>query len=191
MVQVRWSRRILLAVVAITFGVVPLGTPALANEDCTDQPGSPFCPESAFQRYWWSASLTGGWLTAASNSRIQDIEPTEMDTVVRANHDDSDVAVYTYNQDDGFYGVAGCPDQSGNICLHWHVSFNKFDFPGDGESTPYSTAHMNRETCHEFGHATGLWHQPNDTGDSCMSTGHFHVGVFDSHDLFHVTRILT
>lgn len=169
---------------ALLVAIAVLGVPAArANVDCTNDEGGAeqnwWCPENNNQRYWWSSSLTGDWLTAAKNSRTQDINPTDMNTSVVTAHSNSDVAVYTYNEDDNRSGFTSCIDPSGDICLHWHVNFNL-------NTSHTSMAHKDWVACQEFGHATGLHHQQNDPGDSCMNDSHIHVGVFDSHDLFHI-----
>jgi hypothetical protein len=170
---------------ALLLAVTLIGLPAAkANVDCTNDAGGSeqnwWCPENDHQRYWWSAGLTGDWLAAAKNSRTEDINPTDMDTTVVASHSDSDVAVYTYtNVDDNRSGFTKCIDPSGDLCLHWHVNYNL--------STSHTTmAHKNFVACQEFGHATGLHHQQNDPGDSCMNDTHIHVGVLDDHDRSHI-----
>jgi hypothetical protein len=158
---------------------------AQANYDCLTDNGSPggvqdwWCPESNSQRYWTAGTITADWLTAANNSRTQDINPTDMNTTVVSGHDNSDVAVYGYTYDDNRAGFTQCIDTSGNICLHWHVLFKT-------NSPHTSMAHKDWVACQEFGHATGLHHQDNDPGDSCMNSSHIHVGVFDNHDLYHI-----
>lgn len=172
--------------VLLTTGLVlvAFGTNALANLDCQDTSWP--CPEGAFQRYWYNDLLENSpvWLDGVSDTRVQ-IEGTQMDTAVVQDHSNSDVHFALANfGPTGWDGQTFCQDQSGQICLHWHVQLNT--------NYPLSDFGKRSVGCEETGHATGLEHRPTyvASNPTCMY-GPSNVGIhLDGHDLNHINQIV-
>jgi hypothetical protein len=158
---------------AATLIVVVMATPAWGNAF-----GDPW-NESNFQRYWYEAAFGTQWRSSMNWVRTNDINPTHMYTETRANHDDSDVAVYWESLAGTIVGDATCIDPSGTVCRHWHVRFNS-------NLAPYTETERRHISCHEFGHTLGLHHYPdsNPNPGSCMKESY--LTTYAQHDVNHI-----
>lgn len=188
-----WFRRTaLVAAAALLLGGALGVVPASANQDCQDT--SWLCPEHASQRYWWAGSVSSAWETAFNDSRVEDIEPSDINTSQVSLHSNSDVHVAEANYgDNNAYAITYCQDPSGSVCLHWHIEINDYNFTGNGESPPYGSAHKNMVACQELGHAAGLLHHSSDsaTDPSCMFDSHAaHNPDLNTHDINHINGIV-
>lgn len=190
------TRRGIAVTLLIIIAVGAAAIPASANYDCQDPQITWLCPEGANQRYYWASSVAPNWANQLNAARLEDIEPSDINTSLVTNHSNSDIHVEQGNYGPNVaYGQTSCqdPDTGADICRHWHVLINTYDPPGDGESTPYSLAHRKYVSCHELGHTAGLAHHNSNNPDdpSCMYTSNaLHNPNLNGHDNSHINGIV-
>lgn len=163
--------------------------PAWANLNCTGT--SLWCPEGASQRYWVAPSVTSSWANSVTNDISHDLQPTDLVTTIVSSHANSDVHIELVGTplQNNSYGWYTCPDPAGDICRHWHITLTTYDYPGDGEATPYASAHRDWVSCLELGHTSGLEHNPNNNVNdpSCMYNSNVvHNRHLNTHDRNHI-----
>lgn len=128
---------------------------------------------------FYYGNLTGKVADAVTHSRLNNLNPTDIDTVREYTVDDAtDVKVYDAYYDsgycgmasysastlDGWIGVTTCDSlNSAGECEQHAVRFD-LDF-----SETHSTTKMQELACHELGHTVGLLHfPPGSTEPTCM-----------------------
>lgn len=114
----------------------------------------------------------------------KDAAPTTINPSTVSAHDNSDWANYLQNAGDtGWAGITECIDRNGDICNHWHLTYNNY-------YGPFSSNQKQSIGCHEFGHSLGLNHYTSHQPiGSCMEEGtvmHFHT-QYNSHDKSHLS----
>ncbi len=139
-----------------------------------------------YHTFYWD-DLRDVTQVPANNSRLDDFEPTALDTVVLGSAGQQvDVAAH-----DNFYtdycgypwgsiaGLVTCAELSsgGQDCAKHHAYFDLNDFTNAG------LAIRNSITCHEFGHTVGLKHR--DAGCMTDDPDNFPPDLTD-HDRDHI-----
>lgn len=147
---------------------------------CVDEGGGTVCyhyNESDFIRYFVEGGVE--WSYALAWNRSNNVDPTDLDSSVVSLHSNSDAVIQVANYGDtGWAGQADCIDESGNICLHWHLQMNTFE-------GPFSTSQKRHLVCHEAGHGVGLRHIG---AAGCVIQGAYSNLTWSSHDVFHINQ---
>ena len=180
----------------LAFCVATVAEPARANFDCTDEETNWWCPPGPNAVYYWPSSVPDNWKTTMNNIRINEINPSEMNTTLSSTHTNSTVHVQhgTYPGEGSAWIMCAPGSGSGGVCTHFHVFINNWDDPNNTlENPPWGTAHRKFASCNEFGHASGLAHHPNNNPDdpSCMYVSHtLHNPGLNTHDYNHIASIV-
>lgn len=140
--------------------------------------------------YFWYTALTAASTTAANGARINDLNPTNINTFmddVLTSQTDVEVQDADYTgawcggqwlepaYPNGWIGFAYCRALSGSKCQQFVVYFDT-DYMG-----PSTAAQELALACHEFGHTVGLTHATATQG-GCMQTGPHSITNYSNHD---------
>lgn len=135
-------------------------------------------------------NLGPSFTNAVDFNDVNNIEPTDISSIMYTNADASLGEVNIYDADYGnviWQGNWSCRDWgTGNICLKGRVQFNQY-------WGPYPSQEAKSLACEEIGHSVGLHHSqagtvPDQWNVSCMSQNPAEV-YLSNHDETHIQAI--
>lgn len=182
-----------IALVAISVGaVIAVTTPAIASTfyGATGKTGcTAFNMADNHEHTYYYSNLTAAMTAATTWSRINNVNPTDMTTVLMSSESSAtDVVVYDTNYTSYCGYTWHTPGEGGVIGLATCVSVNrvgeceKHEMRFDTSYTADASLTNRRSlACHETGHTLGIGHSTE-----CLATPLSGSTIFSSHDIAHI-----